>query len=248
MDDTTELKQSFSSVRILIDLNVWNFIHEWVTLEEGDRKFEVYVREFGREIFSAQTHPRTYHEVSLAPGDSSSLQEEDRSSRESEEMVHETAGMEDDDTERKVADDKVDLGQDPRIEEIKMEKCEEGVDMGVVVRAVAKKELLEEGALNETNDAFNKEISNNFIWLVDCKREDEGVNNVRNELSISGPSSNRGEGPITNERILVGSDSSSTSQLRIGPCAYNGHFQRAQSDGNIRPLLAKPKQNGREDG
>ncbi|MED6205651.1 hypothetical protein PIB30_019773 [Stylosanthes scabra] len=47
------------SAMILIDSNVYDFIHEWITLEEGDRKFDIYVREFGKEIFSAQTHPRT---------------------------------------------------------------------------------------------------------------------------------------------------------------------------------------------
>ncbi|MED6161007.1 hypothetical protein PIB30_056711 [Stylosanthes scabra] len=46
---------------------VWikEIIHEWVTLEDGEFSFDIFVKEFGREMHSAQAHPETCHEESL---------------------------------------------------------------------------------------------------------------------------------------------------------------------------------------
>ncbi|MED6144088.1 hypothetical protein PIB30_012175 [Stylosanthes scabra] len=38
---------------------------EWITLEDGERKFDAFVKEFGREMYSAQAHPGDYYEESL---------------------------------------------------------------------------------------------------------------------------------------------------------------------------------------
>ncbi|MED6176228.1 hypothetical protein PIB30_086149, partial [Stylosanthes scabra] len=53
MDEITDYYLSYTCASILIDSYEWEMIHEWVVLEDGDKKFEVYVKEFGREMYSA---------------------------------------------------------------------------------------------------------------------------------------------------------------------------------------------------
>ncbi|MED6180201.1 hypothetical protein PIB30_008059 [Stylosanthes scabra] len=57
LDDRIEEKKSFSTVRMLVDCYEWERINEWVSVKIGDRKIEIYVKEFGGEIYSVQSHP-----------------------------------------------------------------------------------------------------------------------------------------------------------------------------------------------
>ncbi|MED6182795.1 hypothetical protein PIB30_032017 [Stylosanthes scabra] len=55
-DDRAEEAKSFSTARILIDSFQWEMIHEWVNVTVDDRQFEVFVKEFGFEIYRIQSH------------------------------------------------------------------------------------------------------------------------------------------------------------------------------------------------
>ncbi|RYR31530.1 hypothetical protein Ahy_B01g056334 [Arachis hypogaea] len=57
MDDLTESNSSYCASRILIDSCQWEPIQEWVMVKDGDMDFEVFVKEFGREIYSVQVQP-----------------------------------------------------------------------------------------------------------------------------------------------------------------------------------------------
>ncbi|MED6173750.1 hypothetical protein PIB30_062593 [Stylosanthes scabra] len=50
MDELTDYYISYTCGSILVDSYEWEFINEWVALDDGNRRFEVYVKEFGREI------------------------------------------------------------------------------------------------------------------------------------------------------------------------------------------------------
>ncbi|MED6119820.1 hypothetical protein PIB30_015116 [Stylosanthes scabra] len=54
MDELTDYYLSYTCASILVDSYEWEFIHEWVLLDDGERKFEVYVNEFGREMYNAK--------------------------------------------------------------------------------------------------------------------------------------------------------------------------------------------------
>ncbi|MED6200555.1 hypothetical protein PIB30_086360 [Stylosanthes scabra] len=56
-DDRTEESKSYSTARVLLDCFQWESIHEWVTIKVDDRQFEVFVKEFGSEMYSVQSHP-----------------------------------------------------------------------------------------------------------------------------------------------------------------------------------------------
>ncbi|MED6126637.1 hypothetical protein PIB30_080386 [Stylosanthes scabra] len=56
-DDRTEESKSYSVARILIDSFQWEMIHEWINVKIDDRKFEIFVKEFGSEVYSVQSHP-----------------------------------------------------------------------------------------------------------------------------------------------------------------------------------------------
>ncbi|MED6204968.1 hypothetical protein PIB30_013735 [Stylosanthes scabra] len=56
-DDRAEEAKSFSTTRIQIDSFQWERIHEWVNVTVDDRHFEVFVKDFGSEIYSIQSHP-----------------------------------------------------------------------------------------------------------------------------------------------------------------------------------------------
>ncbi|MED6216956.1 hypothetical protein PIB30_012962 [Stylosanthes scabra] len=56
-DYRTEHYLSFSVARLLIDSYEWNNINEWINLKVDGREIEIYVKEFGGEIYSIQTHP-----------------------------------------------------------------------------------------------------------------------------------------------------------------------------------------------
>ncbi|MED6217550.1 hypothetical protein PIB30_018760 [Stylosanthes scabra] len=57
VDDRTEESKSFSVARVLLDSFEWEKIHEWVSIRVDDRVIEVFVKEFGSEIFSVESHP-----------------------------------------------------------------------------------------------------------------------------------------------------------------------------------------------
>ncbi|MED6182519.1 hypothetical protein PIB30_029137 [Stylosanthes scabra] len=69
MDEVTDYYLSYTCASILIDSFQWEFIHEWVVLEDGDRKYDVYVKEFGREMYNDQAHPGVCHESNLCRED-----------------------------------------------------------------------------------------------------------------------------------------------------------------------------------
>ncbi|MED6148460.1 hypothetical protein PIB30_053390 [Stylosanthes scabra] len=48
---------SFSVARFLMDSFEWEYIHEWVTVHVNEWKFDVFVKEFGSEVYSRQCHP-----------------------------------------------------------------------------------------------------------------------------------------------------------------------------------------------
>ncbi|MED6147673.1 hypothetical protein PIB30_045982 [Stylosanthes scabra] len=56
-DDRTELPKSYSTIRILIDSFQWERIHEWISITVEGRSFEVFVKEFGSEVYNVQSHP-----------------------------------------------------------------------------------------------------------------------------------------------------------------------------------------------
>ncbi|MED6171824.1 hypothetical protein PIB30_044378 [Stylosanthes scabra] len=56
-DDRADESKSFTTVRILIDCFEWEKIQGWISLKVDDRDFEVFVKEFGPEIYSIQSHP-----------------------------------------------------------------------------------------------------------------------------------------------------------------------------------------------
>ncbi|MED6112230.1 hypothetical protein PIB30_059769 [Stylosanthes scabra] len=56
-DDRAEEAKSFSTARIQIDSFQWEMIHEWFNVSVEDRQFEVFIKEFGSEIYSIQSHP-----------------------------------------------------------------------------------------------------------------------------------------------------------------------------------------------
>ncbi|MED6119073.1 hypothetical protein PIB30_008586 [Stylosanthes scabra] len=64
-DELMDYYLSYTCASILVDSFQWEFIHEWVVLDDGERRYEVYVKEFGREMYSAQAHPGVCHESSL---------------------------------------------------------------------------------------------------------------------------------------------------------------------------------------
>ncbi|MED6158077.1 hypothetical protein PIB30_029385 [Stylosanthes scabra] len=57
LDDKTEEQKYYSVARMLVDCFEWEHINEWVNMKVGEKEFEIYVREFGGEIFSIQSHP-----------------------------------------------------------------------------------------------------------------------------------------------------------------------------------------------
>ncbi|MED6113842.1 hypothetical protein PIB30_074621 [Stylosanthes scabra] len=56
-DDRIEEKKSFSTARVLLDSFQWEMIHEWISLKVDDKVFELFVKEFGSEVYSVQAHP-----------------------------------------------------------------------------------------------------------------------------------------------------------------------------------------------
>ncbi|MED6145221.1 hypothetical protein PIB30_023170 [Stylosanthes scabra] len=57
IDDRTEESKSYTTARVLIDCFQWEKIHEWITVTVEDKSFHVFVKEFGSEIYSIQSHP-----------------------------------------------------------------------------------------------------------------------------------------------------------------------------------------------
>ncbi|MED6148184.1 hypothetical protein PIB30_050752 [Stylosanthes scabra] len=66
LDDRTKESKSYSTARILLDCFQWERIHEWVSIKIEDRKFEVFVKEFGSEVYSVQSHPDLGTECSIS--------------------------------------------------------------------------------------------------------------------------------------------------------------------------------------
>ncbi|MED6193782.1 hypothetical protein PIB30_022700 [Stylosanthes scabra] len=56
-DDRTGESLSFTVARFLIDCFEWEPINEWDTLKVEDREFECFVKEFGGEVYSRESHP-----------------------------------------------------------------------------------------------------------------------------------------------------------------------------------------------
>ncbi|MED6106718.1 hypothetical protein PIB30_007041 [Stylosanthes scabra] len=56
-DDRTEEMQSFSVARFVIDCYQWEEIHEWIKVKVDDWEFEIFVKEFGAELYSRESHP-----------------------------------------------------------------------------------------------------------------------------------------------------------------------------------------------
>ncbi|MED6109081.1 hypothetical protein PIB30_030294 [Stylosanthes scabra] len=56
-DDRTGESLSFSVARFLIDSFEWENINEWVSVTVGERRFDVFVREFTSEVYSRESHP-----------------------------------------------------------------------------------------------------------------------------------------------------------------------------------------------
>ncbi|MED6110421.1 hypothetical protein PIB30_042727 [Stylosanthes scabra] len=127
MNELTDYYLSYTCARILIDSFQWEMIHEWVTLEDGDKKFAVFVKEFGREIYSAQAHPETCHEDSQCRHDNDDVNGECNSDLVPDSVMAEkserVAGVEQEGRRKDVG-----VGSifwDPLIEDIIMKKDEE---------------------------------------------------------------------------------------------------------------------------
>ncbi|MED6167280.1 hypothetical protein PIB30_001177 [Stylosanthes scabra] len=119
MDELTDYYLSYTFGSILIDSYQWDLIHEWIVLEDGERKFDVYVKEFGREMYCAQAHPGICFEDSIcnSGGNDAAVQESSRRSGE-DEMVEVESGRRNDEKE-------VEGRWDPIIDEIIMKRCAE---------------------------------------------------------------------------------------------------------------------------
>ncbi|MED6194152.1 hypothetical protein PIB30_025880 [Stylosanthes scabra] len=63
-DTTTEESYSFTTARILVDSFQWERIHDSFILKDGERRFDIVAKEFGREVFGLQAHP-TRSDVSV---------------------------------------------------------------------------------------------------------------------------------------------------------------------------------------
>ncbi|MED6119808.1 hypothetical protein PIB30_015104 [Stylosanthes scabra] len=63
-DDRTEEPKSFTTARVIIDSFQWETIHEWVTLRVDGRSFDVFLKEFGSEVYSVQAHPNLWEDLS----------------------------------------------------------------------------------------------------------------------------------------------------------------------------------------
>ncbi|MED6222278.1 hypothetical protein PIB30_062855 [Stylosanthes scabra] len=132
LDDTTEQLCSFSCARVLIDCYEWAPIMECVQLAVDGVQFEVYVKEFGREIYSAQSFPRSCPLVSLALVDSFSDNDGTGSGSDGA-TVPETAMIEQyskvvevQGTTREVEDGVISEWWDPLINDISLKRCVEG--------------------------------------------------------------------------------------------------------------------------
>ncbi|MED6161392.1 hypothetical protein PIB30_060322 [Stylosanthes scabra] len=56
-DDRTKEMQSFGVARFVIDCYQWEEIHEWIKVKVDDWVFEIFVKEFGAEVYSRESHP-----------------------------------------------------------------------------------------------------------------------------------------------------------------------------------------------
>ncbi|MED6160207.1 hypothetical protein PIB30_049188 [Stylosanthes scabra] len=74
IDDRTEESKSYSTARIIMDCFQWERIHEWVKLKIDDREFQVFVKEFGSEVYSVQSHPDLGSKSSLSVTEQASLE------------------------------------------------------------------------------------------------------------------------------------------------------------------------------
>ncbi|MED6132891.1 hypothetical protein PIB30_022970 [Stylosanthes scabra] len=94
VDDRTENSWSFSVARFLIDSYEWEAIHEWITVKVDDKEYEVFVKEFGSEVYSRETHPNetemAYMGLDAGKAETESMVEE--TPFQSEKMISATAG------------------------------------------------------------------------------------------------------------------------------------------------------------
>ncbi|MED6138036.1 hypothetical protein PIB30_070568, partial [Stylosanthes scabra] len=57
IDDRVGESKSFSTARVLIDCFQWERVHEWISVKIDDRVFDIFVKEFGLEVYSVQSDP-----------------------------------------------------------------------------------------------------------------------------------------------------------------------------------------------
>ncbi|MED6207406.1 hypothetical protein PIB30_035507 [Stylosanthes scabra] len=111
VDDRADESKSYTIARVLLDCFEWEKINEWIFVKIGDREFDVFVKEFGSEIYGVQSHPNVWDDDS----DSSS-----REGARSETMVEKTSGV----MERALNDVNLNSNDimDPLLEAVIMEK------------------------------------------------------------------------------------------------------------------------------
>ncbi|MED6191489.1 hypothetical protein PIB30_000587 [Stylosanthes scabra] len=67
--EVMELKSHGHTARFLIDNYEWEAIHEWITVKVDDKEFEVFVKEFGGEVYSRESHPNDAELAYIGMGD-----------------------------------------------------------------------------------------------------------------------------------------------------------------------------------
>ncbi|MED6147395.1 hypothetical protein PIB30_043703 [Stylosanthes scabra] len=117
-DDRTEESKSFSVARILVDCYQWEMVNEWVNVKVEDKIFEVFVKEFGAEVYSVSSHPDL---VSVSEFSDLAVTENSLGPREEEALMEDEVEPTEDDSTRKrhgIENLNSQTVMDPLIEEI----------------------------------------------------------------------------------------------------------------------------------
>ena len=57
LDRLIEARKSFNVATILIDITIWQFINEWMHMSINGKRYDIYVKELGVEVYGAMCFP-----------------------------------------------------------------------------------------------------------------------------------------------------------------------------------------------
>ncbi|MED6171069.1 hypothetical protein PIB30_037185 [Stylosanthes scabra] len=160
----------------LEDSYQWEPIHEWVVLKMVEVNFDVFLKEFGKEIFSVQSYPSIVHEESMYSSDETHMGKEARDSdgqtvASELEAEGDQSRMEDREVQEAGREKGITIVKDlrdPLIEVINVKRSEaEGINASRVCRAV-------EVFFIEVNQIINKKKGNDGITYEERVENGEG--------------------------------------------------------------------------